>query len=36
MTTLEFLETWDATHRLASAYYLNSNGRADVLAKVKH
>ena len=29
-STKEFLKTWDVTHRIASAYYPRSNGRAEV------
>ena len=28
-----FLKTWDVTHRVASAYYQRSNGRAEVAVK---
>ena len=29
----EFLKSWDIVHRLSSAYYLQSNGRAEVAVK---
>ena len=32
-STNEFLKTWDVTHRIASAYYPRSNGRAEVAVK---
>ena len=31
--TIEFLKTWDVTHRIASTYYPRSNGRAEVVVK---
>ena len=31
--TKEFLKTWDVTHRIATAYYPRSNGRAEVAVK---
>ena len=31
--TKEFLRTWDVTHRIFSAYYPRSNGRAEVAVK---
>ena len=32
-STKKFLKTWDVTHRVASAYYPRSNGRAEVAVK---
>ena len=32
-STKEFLKTWDVIHRIASAYYLRSNGKAEIAVK---
>ena len=33
--TKEFLRNWDVTHRIPSAYYPRSNGRAKVIKQAK-